>query len=95
MLYSIKNKDGLENLNELVSLQNQVQEVRLQDNLGKQNFLENIRKVYESLTDTTKNTTGKITKTITESSFKNNQALDNLSNKLLKKMNDRGIIASY
>ena len=36
MLYSIKNKEELEKLNELVSLQNQVQEVRLQDTLGKQ-----------------------------------------------------------
>ena len=34
MLYSIKNKEKLENLNELVSLQNQVNEARLQDKLG-------------------------------------------------------------
>ena len=40
MLYSIKNKEELENLNELVSLQSQVNEVRLQDKLGTQNFHE-------------------------------------------------------
>ena len=38
MLYSIKNREDLENLNELVSLQDQVKVVRLQDKLGKQNF---------------------------------------------------------
>ena len=32
---------------------------------------------------------------MTESSIKNNQALDNSKNKLLEKMNDRGIIASF
>ena len=31
MLYAIKNTDDLEKLNELVSLQNQVKVVRLQD----------------------------------------------------------------
>ena len=33
MLYSIRNIEDLQNLNELASLQNQVQEVRLQDKL--------------------------------------------------------------
>ena len=32
---------------------------------------------------------------MTENSFKNNQALENLNNKLLEIMNDRGILASY
>ena len=44
MLYSNKNIEGLEKFNELVSLQNQVQEVRLQDKLGKQSFHEYIEK---------------------------------------------------
>ena len=30
-----------------------------------------------------------------ENSIKNNQALENLTNKLLEIMNDRGILASY
>ena len=38
MLYANKNNDDLENLNELVSLENQVNVVRLQDKLGKQIF---------------------------------------------------------
>ena len=36
-----------------------------------------------------------LTKAITESSTKNNQAMKNLNDKLLEKMNDRGILASY
>ena len=44
MLYSNENKEDLEKLNKLVSLNNQVDEVRLQDELGKQNFPENIKK---------------------------------------------------
>ena len=50
-MYSIKNRD-LENLNELVSLQIQVKELRLQNKLGKRNYHENIKKLYEPLTDT-------------------------------------------
>ena len=36
-----------EDLNELVSLENQVKTVRLQDKLGKQNFHEDMKKVFE------------------------------------------------
>ena len=38
MLYSIKNVEDLQNLKELVSLQKQLQEVRLQDKLGVELF---------------------------------------------------------
>ena len=38
MMCSIKNREELEKLNELVSFQNQVNQVRLQDKLGKQNI---------------------------------------------------------
>ena len=44
MLYSIKNGEDLKNLEELPSLKNQVEEVCLQDKLGKQNFQEVMRK---------------------------------------------------
>ena len=40
MLYSIKNVEDLEKLNEAISLQKQVQEVRLQNKLGDQNYRE-------------------------------------------------------
>ena len=95
MLYSIKDREDLENLNELVSLQDQVETVRLQDKLSKQNFHEDMKKVFEPVTKSLENTSQDITKTITETSVKNNQAIENLDNKLLEIMNDRGILASY
>ena len=77
MLYAIKNNDDLENLNELLSLENQVKVVRLQDKLGKQNFHEDMKKVFEPVTRSIENTSQDITKTITETSSKNNQAIEN------------------
>ena len=64
---------------ELASLQNQVEETLLQDKLGKQNFHENIKNVFEPVTDTKENTSEKQTKTFTENSIKNNQALEHLN----------------
>ena len=87
MLYSIKDREDLGKLEELASLQNQVKTVRLQDKLGKQNFHEDLKKLYEPLTDTIKNTSENITKTISESSKQNNLAIENLNNKLLELMN--------
>ena len=49
MLYSIKDREDLENLEELVSLQDQVKVVRLQDKLGKQNFHEDMKKYLNLL----------------------------------------------
>ena len=95
MLYSIKDREDLENLEELASLQDQVKSVRLQDKLGKQNFHEDMKKVFEPVTKSLEKSSQDITKTITESSKENNLALENLNNKLLEIMNDRGIIASY
>ena len=95
MLYSIKGREDLEKLNELVSLQDQVKVVRLQDKLGKQNFLEDMKKVFEPITKSLENTSQDITKTITETSVKNNQAIENINNNLLEIMNDRGILATY
>ena len=75
MLYANKNIDDLENLNELVTLQNQVKAVRLQDKLGKQNFHEDMKKVFEPVTKSLEKTSENLTKAITESSIKNNQAI--------------------
>ena len=83
MLYSIKNVDDLENLEELVSLERQVKAVRLQDKLGKQNF-QDMKKVFEPATKSLENTSQDITKTITETSIKNNQALKNLQQTSIK-----------
>ena len=49
MLYSIKDREDLENLEELVSLQDQVKVVRLQDKLVKQNFHEDMKKFLNLL----------------------------------------------
>ena len=95
MLYSIKDRKDLEKLNELVSLQDEVKDVRLQEKLGKQNFHEDKKKVIEPVTRSMENTSQDITKITNERSIKNNQAIDNLNNKLLEIMNDRGILATY
>ena len=54
-----------------------------------------MNKVFEPVTKSTKDVSEEVTKTKTESSIKNIIALENLNNKLLEDMNDRGIIASY
>ena len=54
-----------------------------------------MKKVFEPVTKSIESTSQNITKTIAETSLKNNQAIENLNNKLLEIMNDRGIIASY
>ena len=95
MLYSIKNVEDLEKLNEAISLQKQVQEVRLQNKLGDQNYHENINKFFKPMTDELKNTSEKITKTITENSINNNKAIENLNEKVLELMDDKGLIAPY
>ena len=95
MLFPIKNREDLKNLNELVSLQDQVKVVKLQDKLGEQNFHEDIKKVFEPVTKSLKNTSENLTKAITETSIKNNQAIENINNNLLEIMNDRSILATY
>ena len=95
MLFPIKDREELDKLEELASLQDQVKVVRLQNKLGKQNFHEDMKKVFEPVTRSLENTSENLTKAITESSKENNLALENLNNKLLEIMNDRGILASY
>ena len=95
MLYSIKDREDLEKLEELVSLENQVKVVKLQDKLGKQNFHEDMKKVFEPVTKPLESTSQDITKTITETSINNNKAIENLNEKILELMNDKGMITSY
>ena len=49
--------------------------------------------MHESLTDTNKDISRDITKTTTESSIKNNQAIETLNEKALEFMKDKGMIA--
>ena len=95
MLYSIKDREDLENLEELVSLQNQVKVVKLQDKLGEQNFHEDMKKVFEPMADTIKDVSENITKTITETSNKNTKAISDLNEKVLELMDEKGLIAPY
>ena len=54
-----------------------------------------MKKVFEPVTKSIKDVSEEVTITMTEKSIKNNQALENLNNKLLEKLNDRGILASF
>ena len=95
MLFPIKDREDLEKLNELALLQDQVKVVKLQDKLGKQNFDEDMKKVFEPVTKSLENTSENLTKAITETFIKNNLAIENMNNNLLEIMNDRCILATY
>ena len=95
MLFPIKDREDLEKIEDLVSLQNQVKVVKLQDKLGEQNFHEDMKKVFEPVTKSFENTSENLTKAITETSIRNNLAIENINNNLLEIMNDRGILATY
>ena len=95
MLFPIKDREDLEKLNELVSLQDQVKVVRLKDKLGEQNYHQKSEKLFEPVTKSIKDVSENITKTLTENSVINNKAIKNLNEKVLEIMNDRGILASY
>ena len=46
MLFAIKNRGDQKILEELAALKNQVEEIRLQEKLGKQNYQEDTKKKY-------------------------------------------------
>ena len=81
-MYSIKDREDFGKIEQLASIQSQQKAVRLQDKLVKQNFHEDMKKAFETVTQSLENTSQDITKTIKENSIKNNQALESLSNKL-------------
>ena len=95
MLYSIKNRVGLGKLEKLASLKNQVKELRLQNRLGEQDFLENTNWLFEPLTKTFKNTSRDKSKRMTETSIENNKAIENINNKFSGRMNDSSILATH
>ena len=74
MLYPIKNREDLEKLEELTSSQNQLDEFRLRDKLGKQNYQEDMKKVLEQLTDTIKNASVDLAKTMLLTAKENKHA---------------------
>ena len=91
----MKNVVVLQKLNKLVSLESQVKTAKLQDTLGEQNYHQNAEKLYKPLTDTIKDTSEKLTKTITETYIKDNKAIGVFDEKFLELMNDKGMIAPY
>ena len=95
MLYSIKDREDLQILEDLVSLKSQMKALRLQDKLGKQNFHEDIRKVYETVSNTMINTSEILTKTISGTYIINNKAIENLNEKVSELKNAKGMIAPY
>ena len=95
MLYSITDTEELKKLNELVSLQNQVKAVKIQDKLGNQKFHEDMKKVFDPVTKTIKIVSEDVTKTMMLTSKKNNKAIEKLNNKLLEVLNDRDKLPSY
>ena len=95
MLFPIKDREDIEKLEELALLQDQVKVVKLQDKLGKQNFHEDMKKVFEPVTKSLENTSENLTKAITENSINNNKAIENLNEKILELMDDKGMITSF
>ena len=95
MMFPIRNVEDLQKLNEAVSLQNQVKGFRLQDNLGKQNFHEDLKRAFEPITKSFENTSENIAKTFTETYVKNNKAISDLNENVLQLMNDKGMIAPF
>ena len=91
----IKKREDIENLNEVISLENQVKVVKLQVKLGKQNFYEDLKKIFEPVTKSIKEFSEEVTQSMIETSIKKNKTLQKINNKLLEIMNERGILASY
>ena len=54
-----------------------------------------MNEIFEPVTKPLKDVSEEVKKTITETSPKNNKAKENLSNKILEILTDRGILASY
>ena len=67
----------------------------MQDILGKQNFLEDLKNVYEPFTNTIKDSSRDITNTMAQTSMENNKRIPNLNGQVLELMNDKRLIAQY
>ena len=90
MMFPIKNREDLQKLNNSVSLRKQVKVIRLQYKLDKQNFHEDMKDVFEPLSNTLKDTSESITKIIAETSINNIKAISDLNEKVLELMDEKG-----
>ena len=77
MLFPNINRDDIENLDKLVSLQNKVHGIRLQDKRGKQIFQYIRKKAFEPVSDIVKDVSKYVAKIVKEISKENNKALSN------------------
>ena len=95
MWYSINTREDLKDLEELALLKIQVEEVRLQDKLSKQNYQYEAKKLQDPHIDTVKGTSENLTKTLKETYINNNKAIENLNEKVLELKNHKGMRAPY
>ena len=91
MLFPIKHREYLAKIEKLAPLHRQVEEIR--NKLGKQNNHGDTKILFEAITGTIRKTIENLTKTITETSIKNNEAISDLNENSLELMNDKGMIA--
>ena len=80
--------------NELISLQKQIIALRFQNELGKQNFQEENKKVFEPVTVSNKVVSEDVIKTTEETSKGTDKALASLNNKHWDLLTDRGVLGS-
>ena len=95
MIYAIKNREDLKELDELDDLKSKGKQVRLLEKICKQGYNCDLKELFEPITDTIKNTSEDITKSITETSIKNDKALEKANENVLELKNDKGMIAPY
>ena len=69
--------------------------LRLQDNLGNQNFNKGTKGVFEPVTKTVKDGSQDVTGSKTATSFDNNNALEILNDKFSEITNDSSVLATY
>ena len=82
MIFAIKNKDDLKDLEELDELQSKVKQTRLVEELGEQGFHYDVKEIFEPIT---KAVTGSNQKILEETKY-NTKTIENLaeSNKYVK-----------
>ena len=95
MLFTSRNREDLEKLEEQSLLKYQVEDLRLQDKLGKQIFHERMKILYQLFANSIKDTSRGITKTTRETFINRKKALEQINEKVLELMNNKGMIAPY
>ena len=95
MFYSIEQKIRSSKLNESAALQNQVENLRLQDTLGQQNFHEDKIEVVELVSGTVEDVSKVVTKTTIVISNEGSKTITDLNENFSELMNGKVIVAPY